>query len=239
MPPSHLIVLTGFHGSGKDTFASKLIEANAAFGKSSIRIALADPLKDFFWRLITIILLPTVSPIYRTIHRGIKYAMTSRAQKIIGGWLGLDILSMKRFDLDDTVYKETKTILGLTIRTWLQLLGTEVFRHVFGDDFWLRASRRKIKELFQGGKDMVIVTDARFPNEMDGLRRWCRDNEIIFIAIRIVRTAVTPVDMSQLHDSERFIPTLYVDREITNNGTMAELTATCQSLAAELYQEKE
>lgn len=54
----------------------------------------------------------------------------------------------------------------LTVREYLQLCGTEGHRSTFGDDFWVEAVDLKHEE-----PELVVVTDCRFPNEADTIRR--------------------------------------------------------------------
>lgn len=57
------------------------------------------------------------------------------------------------------------------VRTWLQEEGTERGRQVFGEDVWCRAlfARLQMYEHFWGANQFV-VTDVRFPNEVQYIR---------------------------------------------------------------------
>jgi hypothetical protein len=63
---------------------------------------------------------------------------------------------------------------GVTPRNLLQRLGTEAMRREFGDDFWIRAARRRIDTTTQNvGRPWAwVVTDVRFRNEAEAIKAW-------------------------------------------------------------------
>ena len=54
----------------------------------------------------------------------------------------------------------------ITPRYILQVWGTEVLRDRFHQDIWIASVENKIRQT----KDNVVITDCRFPNEMQALR---------------------------------------------------------------------
>lgn len=54
----------------------------------------------------------------------------------------------------------------ITPRYILQLMGTEAGRDVFGEDIWIHALERRI-----AGVEKVVISDVRFPNEIDFIRK--------------------------------------------------------------------
>jgi hypothetical protein len=54
----------------------------------------------------------------------------------------------------------------ITPRYILQLMGTEAGRDVFGEDIWIHALERRI-----AGVENVVLSDTRFPNEIDFIRK--------------------------------------------------------------------
>jgi len=48
----------------------------------------------------------------------------------------------------------------------LQFIGTDLFREYFDPEVWVAIVRMKVRSLLDQGKD-VIISDARFKNEMD------------------------------------------------------------------------
>lgn len=56
---------------------------------------------------------------------------------------------------------------GFSPRTFLQRLGTDAVRNNIADDFWVKATLRKMKD---STKTKFVVTDVRFPNEANAIR---------------------------------------------------------------------
>lgn len=52
-----------------------------------------------------------------------------------------------------------------TPRIALQLMGTDVMRRHFHDDIWIISLQNKLR-----GRDKVVITDCRFPNEIRAIR---------------------------------------------------------------------
>lgn len=57
---------------------------------------------------------------------------------------------------------------NFTPRLALQLLGTEAIRETFAQDFWVSTV---IKRWIDNNKPNTIITDCRFPNEINAIRR--------------------------------------------------------------------
>jgi hypothetical protein len=55
----------------------------------------------------------------------------------------------------------------VTPRHTLQLWGTEVGRRSYHDDIWVASLENRIRQ----SKDSVVVTDCRFPNEIEAIQR--------------------------------------------------------------------
>ena len=56
---------------------------------------------------------------------------------------------------------------NITPRLMLQLWGTEVCREGFHDDIWIASLENKLRN----SCDDVVISDCRFPNEIDSIRR--------------------------------------------------------------------
>jgi hypothetical protein len=87
-------------------------------------------------------------------------------------WLEGDTEASRKFreEVDDFWSGSLKRP-GFTPRLALQLMGTEAGRDVFGDDIWVHALKARIDAKGASKKDFVI-TDVRFPNEIDAIRSW-------------------------------------------------------------------
>lgn len=93
------------------------------------------------------------------------------------------------------------------VRRLLQRMGTEAGRDIHGQGCWVRIAARKI-----AAAGDVVITDMRFPNEVEFVRQL--GGKII----RIVRPGVGPVNG---HCSESFQIEAHI--EIVNDGTVDEL----------------
>lgn len=108
-----------------------------------------------------------------------------------------------------------------TPRYFLQKLGTECFREIFGDNFWLRRAELEIEKDFLDYSPpfgiIHIFADIRFENECD----WVRDKGGLLIHIdRGNREGGTLVDN---HASEQALEFKDGDILIENRGTLEDL----------------
>jgi hypothetical protein len=118
-----------------------------------------------------------------------------------------------------------------TPRLALQLMGTEVGRNVFGADLWIHALENKIDK-----DENYIITDVRFQNEID----WIRKQKGILIEIRRgelplwYKVAALANDGCEhslrvlrdigIHESEwKWIGKQNVDHVIRNDGSLEDL----------------
>ena len=120
----------------------------------------------------------------------------------------------------DVKKKEVDQFWGLTPRDILQRAGTEAMRNEFGEDIWLRTILRRIQDTH----DSIIITDVRFPNEAEALKR-----EGGFL-VRIDRDI--PFDPEvDLHASEIALDEYDEwSTVIDNNGSLADLHVKLKSL---------
>lgn len=135
--------------------------------------------------------------------------------------------SREIFDFnDEQLYgneKETEDeYWGITPRKALQFIGTDLFRnHIcellpgVGKDIWVSVLKRKImNRLKKNPNAKFVVTDVRFPNELQAIK------DLDGITIKIERESVNNKDT---HESETLIDELETDFVFSNNGTKEEL----------------
>lgn len=120
------------------------------------------------------------------------------------------IFNLTDKEINDRVLKEKKLDRWpyLSPREILQYVGTDMFRASF-PKVWVNSLLGRIND-----NEKVVVTDVRFPDEAEALRSLGAK------IIRVVRPDMVPTD---LHESERHIPTIPVDVEIINDGTVKAL----------------
>jgi hypothetical protein len=101
----------------------------------------------------------------------------------------------------------------VTPRLILQKFGTEACRNGIADNIWIAALEKRM----QGYQD-VVISDVRFPNEIDFVR------SVGGVIIR-VRRGEDPTDeeLSKMHISETAWKGLPVDYTLVNDSTLDNL----------------
>lgn len=115
-------------------------------------------------------------------------------------------------------WEETKRQSPET-RRLLQVMGTEVGREMFGQDFWVNQAMKNA-----GKFDKIVLTDVRFPNEFRAIK--AREG----IVIRIVKPGTGAVNE---HASETALDNFSFDATIVNDGSIYELSQKIDSLIKE------
>lgn len=144
---------------------------------------------------------------------------------------GFDLLPMKyRIDeiynkidslkIKDENWYEDKTEVTRRI---LQIYGTEIFRKRVQDNFWINQTKKRVIE---SKADIVLITDVRFPNEIEGMYS---DNYELF-TIRVDRKNESTNTVNE-HDSETALDEYdnFVYR-VDNNGSLTDLKDAAQSI---------
>lgn len=144
---------------------------------------------------------------------------------------GFDLLPMKYridqiYDKIDTLrikddnWYEDKTEITRRI---LQIYGTEIFRKRVQDNFWIKQTKKRVIE---SKADIVLITDVRFPNEIEGMYS---DNYELF-TIRVDRKNESTNTVNE-HDSETALDEYnhFVYR-VDNNGSLTDLKDAAMSI---------
>ena len=101
----------------------------------------------------------------------------------------------------------------VTPRLILQKMGTESCRHGIADNIWIAALEKRIQ-----GYDDVVISDCRFPNEIDFIRSAGG------IIVQVKRgDDPTPEELSKLHISETAWNSYEPDYIIHNEGSLTDL----------------
>ena len=113
---------------------------------------------------------------------------------------------------EEQLYGNKKEILDefweKTPREIFQMIGTDLFRNYLSQNFWVNVLERKIKD-----KEMIVISDVRFENEAEMIRR------LDGIIIKVVRNN----SIIDTHESESYIEQIECDITITNDTTKKEL----------------
>jgi hypothetical protein len=131
----------------------------------------------------------------------------------------------------DTWWAKRLEMPGLTPRLVLQLWGTEVCRCAFHDDIWIASLENKLRH----SQDVVVISDCRFPNEIDSIRRaggsiiWVRRGsmpEWYDIAVAANQGSVVArqdLESRKIHASETAWAGTEFDAVLDNNGSLDAL----------------
>ena len=103
---------------------------------------------------------------------------------------------------------------GKSPRQLMQSLGTEWGRKLVHPDIWLLLLDQKVTNASEHGAGGVIITDVRFENEADAIRRAGG------VVLHVVREAAANV---AAHSSEAGVVFKSGDFALHNDGTLAEL----------------
>lgn len=135
-------------------------------------------------------------------------------------------------DVGRNAYIYEDTIVKLTVREFLQKLGTEACRDQIHQDFWVNALMSEYKGVQWGGRSVKdkngipydyetywdfpkwIITDLRFPNEYKSIK------DKGGICIKINRPGLTKSN----HSSETSLDNHEFDFVIDNNGDLEHLS---------------
>ena len=135
---------------------------------------------------------------------------------------------------------------GVTPRTLMQWFGTEVMQHGLskivpgaGRTFWADRLVQAVRALPGGPEGQkVVISDMRFPHEIDALKKAFGDRLVI---IRVTRPGSFPETADALaeasdpclrHESETAVDAAasQTDLEITNDGSLEHLHFTVRTL---------
>jgi hypothetical protein len=146
----------------------------------------------------------------------------------------------------EQLYGEQKEIVdprwNISPRQALQYVGTELFRnHIngllpdIGENFWIISAILKIKAIITINPDAkFVISDIRFPNEIELLDKIFmeRDDSYNIDVPRIWRISRPSIEINDasVHDSERLIDTLNVDKEILNDSDLDSLYRKIEEL---------
>lgn len=150
------------------------------------RISFAQPIYDALYIL---------NPLVKNIEHG--YTMPLATVVDNSGW-----------EIAKTQYSGT--------RDYLQRLGTDIGRKMFGEDFWVDRAMK----LIDGPN--IVFTDTRFPNEADTVRF-----DYSGLIVRVTRPGLEVVND---HPSEYALDDYKFDEEIINDGTPAQLQLAVANL---------
>ena len=121
---------------------------------------------------------------------------------------------------DDNWYEDKTEIT----RVILQLYGTDIFRKRVDDNFWVQQMKDRV---LASNSDIILITDTRFPNEIEGMY----DDSYETVAIRIQRNINTQERIAS-HASETSLDNWTEwDYVVENNGSLEHLEESAELVA--------
>jgi hypothetical protein len=106
------------------------------------------------------------------------------------------------------------------VRRLLQVFGTEVGRELIKDSLWVDIVLDQIADRMLIAQGKFVITDMRFPNEVDGLSDFAVDMGVDLQLWKITRPGVGPVNT---HVSDAGLADDLFDLIIENDGTLDDL----------------
>ena len=199
-----IIGLTGKARAGKDTAAGFILQWCEDQGLSAERLAFADPLKLSAAAALGF----DIAPRPGLMAEAVAFC---DALKVEGATITYD-------------YPAEQGGGQITGREFLQLYGTEAHRDVFGSEFWVEVTEKKLAER-AGALDVVVLTDCRFPNEAAMVNQ--RGGEVWEID-RPNNDSLK--DGLEAHSSETGLPDGAIEFCIANVGDRDDLRAMVRSV---------
>lgn len=111
---------------------------------------------------------------------------------------------------------------SITLREALQKVGTEAFRNVFWQDFWIRRLSRQVAGVTSMGR-VAVISDVRFIDEAE----YVLNNGGIIIEIQRDGANAGGIEG---HRSEQGLPPHLITHVVPNNGELYELHALLRGI---------
>lgn len=143
-------------------------------------------------------------------------------------------------DKDTPIRHEPYRSAHVTPRRLMQWFGTDVMQHAFARDvcpnvgrfFWVRHTVLQIKEIMErDGGSNVVISDVRFPHELDILEQEFGSN-LIKIYLERPNAGGQGEEIGDEHESESIVVTLAdrADILLQNEGNVKDLLARVDGL---------
>lgn len=214
MDKKYLVLISGKMRSGKNTFADLLMKECTLNNMSSRQDAYASVLKEMCSKEFHML-----SDYLNNFTNELK------ALYPLFGDIRFDGLKQKIADVVNKLYikpenwTEDKTDITRLI---LQIVGTNIIRKHIDDDYWIKQLIKKVNDYTD---DVIVVTDVRFPNEIDLPHKMVEDR--IVRSVKIERNT----GIKSIHSSETSLDNYnWFDYIVDNNGDLETLQQSAKTI---------
>lgn len=154
-------------------------------------------------------------------YRYERYAFADHLKETAAFMTGLPL----HFFNDRRLKEQEAPGLGASPRKILEVLGTEVGRNI-DPDFWVKRLMHKLAA--KPGGSRIIITDMRFPNEYEAIRRAGG------FAVRVKRKETDEAEDQSTHISNTALDTFKFDAVVNNDYDLDMLRALSSFLLTDL-----
>jgi len=222
----HVVLVCGKMRSGKDQFAQFLKEEFESAGKKVSFDKFAQDLKDgcaHDFKDLAAIMNDRVSNVKAMITNFTSSHFTDMHSQ---AFMNEIVKNLNDLTIQPHNWYEDKTPVTRSI---LQIYGTEIFRDRVKESYWVD---RVYDRVSNSENEITLVTDARFPNELDTFEKeYLGNNGLTAHSIKVFRdTGIVDNHPSEtsLDDYELFN---YI---IDNNGTLDGLRETAKAVVEDI-----
>ena len=200
-----IIALTGLSGSGKDEVA-QMIFYSLSIGS---KVKTYQEWLDYHEKQYA--------------PYGLIRQFSRKLKEICALTLSVDTYKFESQEFKQTNVKDLGLDIDMTVREYLQKVGTECFRNNIDKDFWIKCFAKEMQR-FIDWKDTIVITDLRFENEVEYVK------SIGATIIKIDRNSCIRYN----HPSETYIDSIKADYLIDNNGTLDDLLESVKHIVKDL-----
>lgn len=223
-----ILLISGRMRSGKNQFADYLAEECVKAGLKVSQDLFASNLKDWSSHDFKL-LASTLKSLGDAMKNEVVGLRANRSTYGIpdDGVHNNLIKLIDQLTLSKDNFYENKTNIS---RSLLQIYGTEIFRQRVDDLYWIKLTQKRIKA---SESDVIIITDVRFPNEIDFIAN-CDDYETYSIRInRLMDRNSRENEHSSETSLDKYEQFSYT---IENNLTLADLKICAKTLLDDLLE---
>lgn len=155
------------------------------------------------------------------------------ACKIIFGFSDEQVYGDDLKEVEDEYWKHSP-------REVLQKVGTELFRERLpqvctnmSNDIWIRSVDRQIQNLRKQGYTRFVITDVRFPNELDFIAKYNGKSW------KVQRPSIIVDPSIPVHASEAMIDEFKCDTVFVNDGSLQDLYQTVENEIEKIFDQQD